>query len=687
MKNGMPLAVVLLLFSALCLTTCHHAFLPHEEIDAMYDAKVGTMSNGTIIAIPEKGMEGAEIQFIINPDPGYKLRAIQVHVLGITNIDGGNVTQVYQNSQRIYFVNMPKGGALISGEFVPVSSTERSVTMETGTHGQVIVSPSSGVAGTVVKVFSYIDSGYSFKSGYPRLAGASWTSGKEGYEFVIGSQNVNLISEFEKPSGIGDIISNARRAMDNEEFDTAFSYYEVAYQIDKTNEEALFYSILGKLISIGNNAKVRSLLMRAGMGNAPGTINSWLNLETADTTNWLKTYTDDNNDTYTLPRLEPPGVFPGGFLNYDIDRNNVNTRFGFDLRLLWNMIGNNPEGFNEYIETTLQEVFGGLFEEACARADLFPENQTITLNPVIAQKFRLDKLYGSGDITVGAEELDILIAFLRSLKAAVEWLYSYDWEMDLTVLRIEPGTGDTINMLLDHALVQNLDERLRIAKEYSLLARILPLRSKFMKLRDGALMGKSKTDFLLAVNQLNNSIDVFYSRLSSEAKGKYAWLAGSGGFAKQLKSAVDSGGNFYIPEIPQYKSLLYVMEGETGWITPAEAWHGINLGKLFEPGYLTANKIIVTEPGGKAPLFFGFKGTTTGTAIENFGEIATFDTFSLQLGQNFKNVFVKLKGKDVSGCRWVYEVFPDFFPQENDAVERAFAKTNVSTLFEHYQRR
>jgi hypothetical protein len=211
-----------------------------------------------------------------------------------------------------------------------------------------------------------------------------------------------------------------------------------------------------------------------------------------------------------------------------------------------------------------------------------------------------------------------------------------------------------------------------------------------MKNRNSQMMNQAKSDFTRAVNTLYGSFDAFYGRFDTGAKQKYQWLTGNGGFIKQLKDAADSGGNFYLPSIPRYKSLFSVMENKAAWdVSAANSRSGVNLGKLFTPGYLAADRLITVEPSGKAPRFFGFKTGVTGEGIFDTADIARYDTFSMEFGGNFKDVFVKIKGKNAGQYRWVSDVFPDLFPriEGGDVPDQIMAKENVTLLYDYYQKR
>ena len=687
-RYGITGLVLAMATTAVYLASCGQPdFQVREGMDVLHEVKVNTTVNGEVVAIPDRAVEGTEIRFVVNPEPGYRLTALRFHAMGVSNIVGGNITNVSLNSQRIYSFDLPRGGVWVTAEFAPLLSGQHSVSLQTGDQGHVIVTPSSGPAGTNVRIFNDIEPGYSYGPGYPRLvgAGASWVPGREGFEFTIGSENVTVLTEFARPDNVEDILANARRAMDAGEFDIAFNYYEIAWQAENTNEEAIFYSALGRLLSIGTDSRARVWTRRLGLLNAPGSINEWLDLG-AGPGSWLDEYTD-GDDVHRLPALAFPNGFPGGgFVNFDIVHLNGGTRYLWGVLLFWNFIGSNPNGFNDFLDDGLEHVFGNRFEEAALRAARFPENGTVALHPVLMEKLSLYGLYGDAPVAVGRAELDVLFAFIRSLKAGFEWAASYNWEMDLTMLRVMVSNADTFNSLLSKVL-DTVDERIETDRNFSILPRFLPLRSRLLRVRNPAMMANAKANFAEAAHMLDAAMGTFYTRLDPAAQGRLAWLAGTGGFAGRLRTAMDSGGDFFFPGIPRYGTLFQAMEGRGEWVSRADSQHGVNLGNFFTPGFLTADRLVLTESGGRVPVFFGFEGAGAGTPIADGGEIADFDTFSLRFADSFGDVFVRLRGRDAADYLWASDVFPDLFPQGGDPVERLNARNNVTRLYRHYQRR
>jgi hypothetical protein len=674
-----------------------------KKIDAVYGVSISNIQYGSVTAIPNQAIAGADIKLVANPQPGYKLASLTFHQGGVGDLNGGNQTQVNQNSQNVYLFEMPPGGAWITAQFVPVAAGEYSISLQTGDHGQVIDNTTSGTAGTKVTLYYSFDAGYALKATYPQLTGATWVPGSVGYEFTIdGTQNVTVTSVFEKPSSASSLIASAESAMNSSEYDVAFSYYEAAYQVDNTNPEAIFYSTIGQLLSIGIDPRVRVLLRNPGMvsSSTPGTINDLLDLGTNSSTNWLEAYTDPaTGAVYDLPRLGAPASgFPSAFINFTVYQNNVGKRKLFDSLLFWNMIANDLDGFNDFFDDSLSYVFGQQFETACSRASTLPASATVSLNPTLEADLGLSQIYGSGNITVGRAELDVLISFLRSIKAGFEWCDSYDLRMDLRPFLVEVGDTDTINDLLAKILTNGnatIPKIIANDESYADLSRILPFRNLFLRVRNSAMMSAAQADLQVAVNTLNQSFGTLYSRLDSDAQAKYQWLQGDNGFLAQLKSALDSGGNIYFPAIPQYKSLFDAMAYQSAWITPSTANLGVNLGNLFTPGFMTLDKLINTDASDHAPQFYGFSGGTSagpGTTISSYSAIDQYDTYSMELGQNFKSVFVKMKGIDAANYQWVSDLFPDFFPQPGSIATNpdaglleGEAKAIVRQLYFYYQ--
>jgi hypothetical protein len=645
---------------------CEHAIDPASgEIDVEYSIMVNGVTNGSIIVYPLSGTQGTEINLLVNPNPGYMLRrdTLQWHLSGSSNT-AGNFSIIDMTTLRF---DLPASSVWISADFIPVTADIKTVSVNVPEHGYIKTIPPYGPPGTEVSVIIRADEGYTLENGSLTVDGTP-ISGPP-YKFILPGNNVTLSAEFIHQTASG-LVVNARRAMDAEDYDLAFSYYEAAYQQDHSNAEAVVYSTLGKLLSIANNPRARQVVKKFNFNRVPGTINEWF------AGAWLDTY-----DGEILPKIEAPGGFPEGFINYSIYRDNVNpdghvSRVLWDILLMWNIIGNNSTGYNDLLDDTLKYVLGDDFEEAAARTAVLRYDQTVALNSALKAKFQLEKWYGAEDTVIGRAELDMVISSLRGLKALAEWAAAYDWEIDISILKVVVSIGDKLNEILDKVFTRSLKDRLDNEGTYVSLKNILPLRNNFLTMRDSSMTAKSRADFELAVNTLTPAFDYLFSSGSSltvTARGKlntdYSWIPD--GLAK-LKTALNSGGNFYIPD--------QIPRGDTAWIyDQGSATYGVNFARFFTPGYLTLNNLITTDNSGRAPQFFGYNtGTEAGAVLITEPEqFNNYTRCSIQINTALLNeVFVK-GFETYSDRELLSTVVPEWF----------FASTNGRKFFDYYRLR
>jgi hypothetical protein len=286
----------------------------------------------------------------------------------------------------------------------------------------------------------------------------------------------------------------------------------------------------------------------------------------------------------------------------------------------------------------------------------------------------LGKLYGTEDTSIGRAELDAVISSLRILKALVELMATYDWEIDISVLKVVISNGDKLNEILNTVFTRSLKERFENEGTYVSLKNMLPLRNNFLTTRDSGMTAKSLGDFKLAVNTLVPAFNYLFSSnssLTSTAKGNlnsnYRWIPDC---LEKLQTTLNTGGDFYIPgQIPR---------GETSWIYNSDnAKYGINFARFFTPGCLTLNQLIATESTGKAPLFFGYNTGSEAVLITESEQFNNYTRCSIQVNTGLlKEVFVK--GFETYGNKELLSVLvPDWF----------LASTNGKRFFDYYRLR
>jgi hypothetical protein len=653
--------------------------------DVMYQVTVLKTENGTITAVPSQGFEGEEITLWANPRPGYYLQNNSLRFGDLTQGNQQGTNQPIDEKLLPYRFPMPARNIRVRGAFIPVPAGYYTVTVAPSAHGNVRAIIQSedgiqrGVPGTPVNLIITADSGYGIKEG-------SLTYNNQpirGSMFVMPAQNVTITAEFEQKDVV-HLLIDGKEALVNGNYDFAVDLFEAAYQKDTSNREAVVYSTLGKLGTILKNTRVRRELAQIGMSSMPGSINGLMNGTVGEVSGaWLDIY-----DGITLPKLGSPSGYPNSFHNYYFYNQTYNldgtcTMDHLTLLLFFNIISLNAGGYptriNLLLEDLLTDAFGNDFEEAAKRPASIGYADRFVIDPAMLQALApmgLDQWFQEGD-PIGQAEIDVLISFVRMVKAGVEWLASYNWEIDTSFIKVD-WWYTTVDMLNPNYVVNKilydsygLVQKFLASKvvDNTLLDKMLPLRNNFLKIRNNGMMTRAKNDFTLAVDTLKEAIDYYYSpgaQISTKAltrlNEKYPWLGKS---LTSLKASIVTGGNFYIPKIlPQTDS----------WnISESDAKYGINLGKLFTPGQLALNKLVSTETGGTTLKFFGFNVPEHGTAITEQSQLNLYENGSFEVNLvPVKEVLVK--GLDYNNKVWIHTIFPQMLLDMH----------NVKPFYEYY---
>jgi hypothetical protein len=379
------------------------------------------------------------------------------------------------------------------------------------------------------------------------------------------------------------------------------------------------------------------------------------------------------------------------------------------------------------VDDALKYVLGDAFEAAASRAVRLDYGDIITLDPGIAEKLFLKKFLVTGD-HVGRAELEVVFSCLRGFKAGLEWLAAYDLEFDRYIFRlwsfnaidwgtfwphfpglyyelnkpfykpeqiasINDGTGGVKQVLNDvvEFLFQGMDNRFTsFPGEAKRIPDMLPLRSPFLKERRGAqeMLNKSKVDLNRAMDSLIRVYEHYYTSpdtdiplVVKEEKSKYQWVKSA---LSQVKDAISTGGNFYFSEtLPSSGSEWIYNQGNSKY--------GINMGKLFNPGQLALDKLIVTETGGRRPKFFGWKDDNTaveGKYIEKPDDFngCKYSGFQFNL-KPLKEVIVKgleKEGRALNDIEYMHTLFPDLLLYENIQTSLDVPYWNGQRLYTYY---
>jgi hypothetical protein len=680
-------ALLLQLVTGLLLIGCANPVDPDIDVrEVLYQVTVLKTENGTITAVPGQGFEGEEISLWANPQPGYYLQSNSLRFGDLTQGNQAGTNQPIDEKLLPYRFPMPSRNIRVRGAFVPVPSGYYTVTVIPSAHGNIraIIQSADGVQrgtpGDTVNIIITADPGYGIKEGSLKYNNSQLINGGS---FSMPPQHVTITAEFEQKDA-AHLLADGKEALESGNYDFAVNLFEAAYQREKGSQEAVIYSTLGKLGTILQSPRVRRELAQIGMSSMPGSINGLMNRTTGNVSGaWLDVY-----DGIILPKLGSPSGYPNSFHNYLIYNQTYNqdgtcTMDHLTLLLFFNIIGlnagGNPNRINLLLEDLLIDAFGSDFEEAAKRPASMDYTDRFVIAPSMLQALApmgLDQWFQDGD-PIGRAEIDVILSFVRMVKAGVEWLAAYNWEIDTSFIRVD-WWYTTVSMLNPNYSVNKilydsygLVPKFLAAKvvDNTLMGKMLPLRNNFLKDRNNGMMARAKNDFALAVDTLKAAIDYYYSpgaQVSAKALTKlndeYPWLRKS---LAELKTAIGTGGNFYIPEtLPLTDSWI---------ISESDAKYGINLDKLFAPGQLALNKLVSNETGGTTLKFFGFNDLENGTAITEQSQLSLYENGSFEVNLSpLKAVLVK--GLNYNDKVWIHTLFPSMLLDMH----------NVKPFYEYY---
>lgn len=235
------------------------------------------------------------------------------------------------------------------------------------------------------------------------------------------------------------------------------------------------------------------------------------------------------------------------------------TTYSIQILLLGNLIHCNPNGANELVDNILT-VFNEKFENAKKITASMSENSVLIPSKVISA-LCLDEALGDYSVRVGKAELNVLISSLQILKATFQWLSSYDLSANISSLKV-----------LFNDNQNNLELIRKIGTEKSL------------SVRNENAMAASKQTFIESIEILNNSYEYLVSSASEYPQVAKDEVKRYGTFictaANKLKTCINDGSIFYIPAENPFETLEWNA-------TESNSSFGIDMGKLFKPGYFS----------------------------------------------------------------------------------------------------
>jgi hypothetical protein len=453
----------------------------------------------------------------------------------------------------------------------------------------------------------------------------------------------------------------AEKAMEEGRWVDALDSYEAAYQAGSEDTETVVYSTVNKLASIASSPAVGNLFRNIGITGYPTTLSGLVNIS-----DWFVEYYERGgygtsvSNPGTAPPVPtapassksivvlssqsslaakvylPPIASPPKWLE---DKDSYKDNLGpgqivdsanWGLILIAHFIDyygqGGRDGLNSILDDVIDAVFGTTFNEAVRRTALLKGKDPVKLPEGLIQDFGLEDIFGTDGVYIGWAELELLIDSLRIVKATLEYVASYNWELDLNIVKNLPWEEEAAKDALEKLSADDLNK-------------ILPLRTKFMTARtDKDYMAKSRADYTAAAASIIGVYDYYTggsSKIPTAFKDELERARWARDALNQLKTAITGGAIFYVQDL----QVLYNKRGSTYDNTTSGALFGINFGKFFTSGQLSLDKLIETTGTGSAkiPTLYGFKYdvgtqniTTSGTKINDFADIRNYNEWGFK---------------------------------------------------------
>jgi hypothetical protein len=574
-----------------------------------------TPEHGTLTLSHSFAPSGMWVTVYVNPDPGYRLAegvAAEKKGVVIQGENGGNPSNVTKYGGKYQF-SCPASNASITAAFEPAPDGIYTVSIDKSiAHGIIAADPMYAMPGDAINLTLIPDSGYDLEENSLTLEDGTPISETLPFSFQMPERHVTVKGRFEEKDFDG-LIASARKYLTAGQYDNAASFYEEAYQKNKDDPEAILYSTVAQLGGILIDPYVGSILSGSlHFASVPETLDGWICDEEYwdenDPNLWYTTYAGaDTTDDAVLPKIYSRfSGFITPFGDFQIAQA-PNTRQKFVNLIFWGLISSHTGGFNELLERINRYVFGDNFEAIARRAETLPKDARVPLNDRLKKRFKLESLYGDGGepVYIGKAELDYLIANLRTLKAAFEYLAAYDWSIDLRPwLTSQIFTDDGLDDILNKIFAQAANNPTHQAywRDYATVERILPFKNTFLTMRNTAFLDKARADLSEALRMSNASMAHWYgdseeyatTRFTVEARSRHKWSRNAWA---EAQTALDGNGLFRFPK--------KLPKDGGAWIEEAsEDYYAINVSEFFKPGAFTLTNLFITELGGKVPSLF-----------------------------------------------------------------------------------
>jgi len=507
-------------------------------------------------------------------------------------------------------------------------------------------------SGTKIKLTILPDPGMDLAAGSLKVKGVKsgievGVSTEMPYIFTLPSEDVMVEARFDKLQP-QDLKQRAGKYLEVGEYDTAAELYESAWKQAQNDPELIFYSTFGLLGNLLIDYDFRVMLGSLYFNPVPGTINDWVcdNKYWTGTETWYKEYAAT---VYTpkdakLPRFnnrfsgfdpqfgDSPFAQQPGRGHLEQGKTQTDTREKFIDYIFWALISSYRGGFNPLVEKVNRYAFGKKFDEALARSQRFPNGDKVKLNSRLVDRFGLDAIYapdGNGDYFVGKPELEYIFGNLLAVRALFNYLSAYDLSVDLRNWTFgnaswDEGLNEILGKMFD---LQDIPKFKELWRDPGTVAKMLPLKNNFLRIRDARGITKAKEDITGALKMTNYAMDFWYgssadsSRFTDKAKDERQWAKQAWAQAKDAMEGGNNGIFYFTSWFPrnragsswpdassgEFHPDIYdgeIIGGDDGIEVRKNRIYGVNVSKFFTPGAFTLTNLFTTDLGGTAPSLY-----------------------------------------------------------------------------------
>lgn len=229
-----------------------------------------------------------------------------------------------------------------------------------------------------------------------------------------------------------------------------------------------------------------------------------------------------------------------------------------------NLITNNEQGANEKIDKLIKIVHAK--NETIRKIVDSMGTGTATLDPTFIRNLRLTEYIGDDSVTISKTEMQILSAALEACDAALTFVAAYDLSADLKCAEISLEASPKENNAEKDKIVKAIND--------SVTAKTLSVRDATKLATAKSMFSEAAGRVISCYNEIKTS--TLYPQIVKDKIAEYGAAYYDG--AVKAKAALDNGSIFYIPKEPNPRTFP---------TTASEAFFGIDLGKVFTPGYFT----------------------------------------------------------------------------------------------------